>query len=73
MYRQGGDEFIVLTAGCSREEVKQMAEQILALFYDPFKIEGEDYFLTPSVGISLFPEDGEDGETLIKHADTALF
>ncbi|NCG67335.1 EAL domain-containing protein [Bacillus coagulans] len=73
VYRQGGDEFIVLTTGRSREDVKQMAEQILALFYDPFKIEGEDYFLSPSVGISLFPEDGEDGETLIKHADTALF
>ncbi|GER68122.1 hypothetical protein BpJC7_27780 [Weizmannia acidilactici] len=73
VYRQGGDEFIAVVSGHPKEEVEKIAEQILAAFYEPFKIDGEDYFLTPSIGISIYPEDGEEVGTLIKHADTALF
>ena len=36
-------------------------------------IEGNEYFITPSIGISLFPKDGDDAKTLIKHADTAMY
>ncbi|WP_018663003.1 EAL domain-containing protein [Heyndrickxia acidiproducens] len=73
VYRQGGDEFIVLSANCSRPQAEQDAARILSAFYEPFRIGREDYFLTPSIGISVYPDDGSDEETLIKHADTALF
>ena len=42
-------------------------------FRNSFLIDGSDYFITPSIGISIFPNDGDDANTLIKHADTAMY
>jgi len=55
-----------------KKEADRVAGNILALFHEPFNIYDQDYYLTPSIGISLFPEDGIDAESLIKNADSAL-
>lgn len=72
--RQGGDEFILILPEIhSRAEVSTVAQKILALFSTPFPLEGEEVFITPSIGISLYPADGTDIETLIRHADAAMY
>jgi EAL domain-containing protein (putative c-di-GMP-specific phosphodiesterase class I) len=50
-----------------------VAEKILAAFATPVTIDGKDLFVTPSLGISLFPNDGHDAETLLKNADAAMY
>ncbi|MCM3666752.1 EAL domain-containing protein [Mesobacillus subterraneus] len=71
--RQGGDEFIILLKGLSKEEVIEVAERILGEFSDGIVVESQEFFVTPSIGISMAPYDGQDEETLIKHADTAMY
>lgn len=71
--RQGGDEFIILLESTSYEEIEEVAQGIIQAFSQPFDLNGDEFFVTPSVGISLYPVDGEDQETLIKHADTAMY
>lgn len=71
--RQGGDEFIILIEDTTRERVKEVAERILEEFSYPIEIDQQEFFVTPSIGISLYPEDATDEETLIKYADTAMY
>ncbi len=71
--RLGGDEFTIILSDSTLEETKNAANRILDLFAQPFIIEGQEYVVTPSIGISLYPTDGEDIETLIKNADTAMY
>ncbi|WP_059172365.1 bifunctional diguanylate cyclase/phosphodiesterase [Bacillus sp. FJAT-27445] len=71
--RQGGDEFIILLNDGSRDKIVRVSKRILNDFSRPFGINGEEFFVTPSIGISVYPCDGADGETLIKNADTAMY
>lgn len=71
--RQGGDEFLILLEGKKKEEIEKVAHQIIDDLSRPFFVQCEDVFVTASIGISLYPEDGEDQETLIKNADTAMY
>ncbi|RHW41734.1 EAL domain-containing protein [Neobacillus notoginsengisoli] len=71
--RQGGDEFIILLEGMDRQKIIKVAKRILNSFSKPFAIDHEVFYVTPSIGISVYPSDGEDGETLIKHADIAMY
>jgi diguanylate cyclase (GGDEF)-like protein/PAS domain S-box-containing protein len=72
--RLGGDEFTLLLPGVAHpEDVARVAEKILEALKQPFKTEGRELFCTVSMGISLFPEDGGDAETLVKNADTAMY
>ncbi|MFT9596753.1 sensor domain-containing protein [Mesobacillus sp.] len=71
--RQGGDEFIIVLKDFRKEQVIEVAERILTEFNEGITIEGQEFFVTPSIGISMAPEDGQDEETLIKHADTAMY
>ncbi|WP_421383658.1 EAL domain-containing protein [Bacillus salacetis] len=73
VFRQGGDEFIILLEGSNRERVSYISTQLLQSFARPIEISGQEFFVTPSIGISMYPSDGEDQETLIKHADTAMY
>ncbi|MBP1941790.1 EAL and GGDEF domain-containing protein [Cytobacillus luteolus] len=73
IYRQGGDEFIVLLENTTVEKSSLLADMILDVFKMPFTFSQQEYFMTTSIGISCFPNDGIDGETLIKNADTALY
>ncbi|OCA83022.1 histidine kinase [Bacillus sp. FJAT-27225] len=71
--RQGGDEFTIFLTNTTREETAQAARRILNEFSAPFIVNGEEFYITPSIGISMYPEDGSDGESLIKNADTAMY
>jgi diguanylate cyclase (GGDEF)-like protein/PAS domain S-box-containing protein len=72
--RLGGDEFTVILENIADlEEVHQVAQKILAAFAHPVAMEGTDLFVTPSLGIALYPSDGGDVESLLKHADMAMY
>ncbi len=72
--RIGGDEFMLLLPQIrSRDSVIFIAEKILAALKTPFNIEGNEIFIGVSIGIALYPEDGDNRETLIKHADIAMY
>lgn len=71
--RQGGDEFVLLLSEVVRaEDAARMADKILAAVARPHRIGHQDLQITVSVGASVYPEDGGDGETLLKNADLAL-
>jgi diguanylate cyclase (GGDEF)-like protein/PAS domain S-box-containing protein len=72
--RLEGDEFVVLLSEiiCS-EDASTSARRILLSLGDPHAIAGQDLHIDGSIGISIYPEDGEDAETLIKNADTAMY
>lgn len=72
--RLGGDEFIILLpAVSSLEKVARRARKILEGFHHPWIIEDNEFHITASIGIAIYPNDGSDAETLIKHADTAMY
>ncbi|MBI2306397.1 MAG: EAL domain-containing protein [Rhodocyclales bacterium] len=71
--RLGGDEFVVVCAETSIEGTASVARKILKAVSQSFMTDGHLLTVTPSIGISLFPQDGEDFETLLKHADTAMY
>ncbi|WP_394232304.1 putative bifunctional diguanylate cyclase/phosphodiesterase [Niallia oryzisoli] len=73
VYRLGGDEFTILLPNHNEKTSEVLAKALLDSFKNGFTIEGSDYYVTPSIGISLFPKDGDDAKTLIKHADTAMY
>src|SRR5574343_1493782 len=72
--RLGGDEFICLMESVQRtEDVETLAQEILAAFEQPFRLGDTELFLTASVGISLFPGDGDSVLTLMRNADSAMY
>ena len=72
--RLGGDEFVVVmnSAEC-QEKAAGAAQRILAAFTAPFALENEQVHCNASIGISLFPDDGQDADSLVKCADTAMY
>jgi len=72
--RQGGDEFVVLLSQITHpEDAGITAGKILFSLSTAHSIEGHDLHINGSIGISVYPEDGEDAETLIQNADTAMY
>ena len=72
--RQGGDEFVVLLSEVKRPEDPAIsARRILGSLAVPHQIESHDLHVTTSIGVSVYPDDGRDAETLIKNADTAMY
>ncbi len=72
--RMGGDEFIILMEGLRHEEdAEHLARKLLAALATPMRIDGGAYYVTTSIGISLYPRDGTDGETLVRNADAAMY
>ena len=72
--RLGGDEFTLLLNGIEgAEDAAAVAERVVAAFQDPINLDGQELFLSASVGVALFPEDGKDAQTLLKNADTAMY
>ena len=72
--RLGGDEFVILVTRISSDaDADTIAQKILAAVRLPFGVEQRDFFLSTSVGVSLYPTDGIDAETLIQNADTAMY
>lgn len=71
--RPGGDEFVVILPGLRQaENAVKVLRRIKAALQPPFKLGEEDLHLTASVGISLFPMDGNNAETLLRHAESAM-
>ena len=71
--RLGGDEFALAFSGIqSRKAAEKVASEILQSISMPYTVEGQEYFLTASIGATIMPEDGQDFETLISNADMAL-
>lgn len=73
VYRQGGDEFIILLSNTNRQKTSSFAQAILSRFASSFYLNSQEYYITPSIGVSMYPNDGKDEDTLIKNADEALF
>jgi diguanylate cyclase (GGDEF)-like protein/PAS domain S-box-containing protein len=72
--RQGGDEFVILVSEDQHaEDAALTAEKILAALAMSHSVGEHELHVTPSIGISIYPADGQDAETLIKNADTAMY
>ena len=72
--RLGGDEFTALILNIEHpEDADVVAQRIGGTMRQPFVLEGRDVTVTISIGIAIYPEDGKDGATLLKHADTAMY
>ena len=74
VFRMGGDEFLFFFSDVrSIEEVEVMTNQILKSLTKPITTLSNEFFVSTSIGISLYPKDGEDIETLVKNADVAMY
>lgn len=72
--RLGGDEFVIMLSGMENSgSAAVIAEKLVRNIGDPYQIEGYDLYTTPSIGIAIFPNDGEDGDVLMKNADAAMY
>lgn len=72
--RFGGDEFAVfLSDVASPDDVAPLAKKFLDALAMPFAMDGHEFFITCSIGIGLYPNDGSDTQTLMKNADTAMY
>jgi len=72
--RLGGDEFtVLLNRIAGAPDAAKVARRILACLAQPFRLDGQDIFITASVGIAMFPLDGESADQLLKNADTAMY
>ncbi|HNB50824.1 MAG TPA: diguanylate cyclase [Anaerolineales bacterium] len=72
--RMGGDEFTVILENIEKPmDCVAVAKKVLEVVNTPFGIKKQEFYLTASLGISIFPDDGEDGDILLNHADTAMY
>ena len=82
--RQGGDEFLVLLTEMAapqdthvvehaRQAAETVAKKIQRALHAPFSFAGVEVFVSASIGVSLYPDDASDGDTLLKHADAAMY
>nr|WP_275576967.1 sensor domain-containing diguanylate cyclase [Thalassobacillus pellis] len=71
--RIGGDEFVILLPGANHGQVKRVAQRILDQVLKPVILNRESFHVTVSIGVSLFPLHGSDGQELISYADKALY
>ncbi|GLR15115.1 hypothetical protein GCM10007907_39050 [Chitinimonas prasina] len=72
--RLGGDEFVILLRNLdSGEDASYVASRVLERLARPFVVDEHELVVTPSLGIALYPEDGEDYDTLVRNADAAMY
>jgi diguanylate cyclase (GGDEF)-like protein/PAS domain S-box-containing protein len=72
--RVGGDEFVVVLPELGKDrDAAVVARKILELLAEPFPVESHELRVTPSIGIAVAPGDGDDPETLLRHADAAMY
>ncbi|MBZ0070720.1 MAG: EAL domain-containing protein [Gammaproteobacteria bacterium] len=72
--RMGGDEFAILLEDIARnDDVLPILDKIMAAMHNPVGLEGYEFFLSFSIGISLYPQDGEHADILLRNADTAMY
>lgn len=72
--RLGGDEFVLLLPGITQEEdATKVAHKVLEVLRKPFALAGQELYITASLGVALYPEDGRDIDTLMRKADIAMY
>lgn len=71
--RLGGDEFILAMPGFQVSATSDVARRLIEACSTPYLIDGHELNVTPSIGVSIYPQDGCDLETLLKHADVAMY
>lgn len=72
--RLGGDEFVIMITEIESEyEIARIIERIQKVFQSPFHLDGKDFHITGSIGLAMFPRDGETPDDLIKNADLAMY
>ena len=72
--RLGGDEFAIVATGCeTASSVLQLARRVLQTVQSRFVLEGQVFEMSASIGVAIFPEHGEDPNTLFRHADVAMY
>ena len=72
--RLGGDEFTIVLPNLDRkEDAAIVAERIITSLAEPFDLDGEEFVASTSIGIAVFPTDGDNPEDLLKHADAAMY
>jgi len=72
--RVGGDEFLILIHNApDKESIEKVCQNIINAIKEPFNFPTSEIYITTSIGVSIYPQDGEDGETLVKNADIAMY
>jgi diguanylate cyclase (GGDEF)-like protein len=72
--RMGGDEFALIFTDIDQENhIVRIAENIMSVFTSAFVVNGHEFYITPSAGISIYPNDGQQTELLLKNADMAMY
>lgn len=77
--RLGGDEFVILLEGLGQpdevavDKAREISEKLRQAFIAPFSLHGHELYVTASIGIVTFPQDGDSVDTLLRHADTAMY
>jgi diguanylate cyclase (GGDEF)-like protein len=71
--RQGGDEFLILLGDVSSPASEVVASNVRTALRDPFVIDGIEISISASIGIGLYPVDGDDAAALLRHADAAMY
>ncbi|SDL01371.1 bifunctional diguanylate cyclase/phosphodiesterase [Natronincola ferrireducens] len=72
--RMGGDEFLIIIQNLTNvNDLERIVKKIMHIFSYPFKLKEQNFYVTASAGVAIFPEDGEDVEMLIKNADIAMY
>jgi len=73
LFRYGGDEFVIVVKEPESHRVSEVAQKLIDCLSSPFSIKGRQTFISTSIGISLFPKDGNNVEMLIQNADIAMY
>ncbi len=72
--RLGGDEFVIVATQLNKpKDTVKIARSIIQALRDPFCIQNQELYISASIGIAVFPEDGQNSHTLLKHADIAMY
>jgi diguanylate cyclase (GGDEF)-like protein/PAS domain S-box-containing protein len=71
--RYGGNEFVIVAQLTENRDAMIVADKVLSVFAEPFKVEGQVIRVTASIGVSLFPEHGADADALLQRADLAMY
>ncbi|WP_232020204.1 putative bifunctional diguanylate cyclase/phosphodiesterase [Sulfuriflexus mobilis] len=71
--RLGGDEFAIVAPNATAVQASQFAEKIISVINEAFSIEGQDLYVGVSIGVAVYPQHGDDADTLVRHADVAMY